>query len=232
MKTSSSPSSPPASTTADQNSHDVVRRSPRPSDWGQTKILLQHNWKKDKQKPMLWIAKFLLGPLLFLLYTFGFFLAALEYDDGQSGIINVGNYRLYPGEPLVYPSTIYVSGWNTTFVDELFINSTINEYLKDNNFIVNTTSSDTTNKTEFMTDCQTNLPYYAADGVCVFLDTNNSYTIFFGGSEYAAPWQPALAGAQHVMDMAIIGGDYDKNTLLPHLGHLLTLSRSNVHPVF
>jgi hypothetical protein len=67
-----------------------------------------------------------------------------------------------------------------------------------------TTTTTLSNLTEFTTACQDEMPSTAAEGVCVYFNSTNVYSIYYGGQEMAAPFQPALAAAQYVMNEAIV----------------------------
>jgi hypothetical protein len=126
---------------------------------------------------------------------------------------------------------MYIGGYNMSFVDQvvLFGSKILEQSVKENHVMVDISSS-SSNRTEFITDCQTKLPSVAADGVCIFLDANNSYTIFYGGTDTATPWQPALAGAQYIVNTAIITGDSDDPSMLFNDSNNTNSSASSSYP--
>jgi len=204
------------------------RRTPRPSDLEQALILMKHSGAKDMKRPFYWSAKFLISPLLLMLYTMGFFFAAMDYNDG--GTVVVGDYKLFDGTKLQFPARMVISGWNTSYAE--LVGSTV-ESLQDTIYV---NSSVTSNLTDFTSQCQIELPSAADGGVCVYFDANRSYTIYYGGIETAAPWQPALAGAQYVVNQAI-GQIFNADEIYPvdwiqQTPRLLTSSTVEVPTVF
>ncbi|KAG7366812.1 ABC transporter [Nitzschia inconspicua] len=183
-------------------------KTPRPSDWQHSKTLMPRSFAKDKKKPALWAAKFLLSPLLFMLYTIGFFLAASTFID--DGTVNVGDYSLFLGQEWKYPSIVLMSGWNVSFVEA--VADTVHGLIRDNhdNDNVNVTAlSATSNVTEFTSLCQSAMPSTALEGVCVYFNASNAYTIFYGGTELAAPFQSGLASAQYIINRALVDLELD-----------------------
>jgi hypothetical protein len=172
---------------------------------------------KDMQKPALWCAKFLFSPLLWMLYSIGFFIGSSDTSTDDSSI-NVGDYRLYVGENWTFPSTMWMAGYDIEYVD--LVATTI-ESSSLSNITVNTRIAAATaaesvaaaaefsdNVTAFIEACAAggdiSISGYASDELCVYLEANNSYTIYYGGSEMTTPFQSALAGAQHAINQALL----------------------------
>ncbi|KAL3907872.1 MAG: hypothetical protein SGILL_008697, partial [Bacillariaceae sp.] len=162
---------------------DSTRRTPRPSNWQHAKTLMHRNLTKDLKKPALWAAKTILAPVLFMLYTIGFFLAAQGYSD--DGVVNVGNYQLFPGENWTFPQQLWIGGWDLEYTQQ--ISENLENVLANNTqAVVNVTTTTTlVNLTEFTTACQEAMPTNAAEGVCVYFNATDAYNIFYGGQELA-----------------------------------------------
>lgn len=175
-------------------------KTPHPSDWSHVRTLLARNWKKDLQKPSLWAAKFLLGPALWMMYSIGFFLGSI--DTGDENAINVGEFRLYGGENWTFPSSLWLGGVNSTYVES--VGASIQTLFS--TITVNDTTAFANNATAFADACGGNggIPDEASGGVCVYLEANNTYTIYYGGQEMATPFQAALSGAQYAVTTAIL----------------------------
>mmetsp|Transcript_31350 Transcript_31350/g.75841 ORF Transcript_31350/g.75841 Transcript_31350/m.75841 type:complete len:1683 (+) Transcript_31350:315-5363(+) len=197
-----------ASASTSTSTTTTKMRTPHPSDWGHMKILMHRNLKKDKQKPGLWFAKFLFSPTLWMLYSIGFFIGSI--DTGTENAVNVGDYRLYGGETWTFPSTIWLSGFDESYVGN--VATTIIESPLSDKITVNTTTTTSTdvydNVTAFIEACadggEISVPEDAKNGVCVYLETNSSYTIYYGGSELTTPFQSALSGAQYAINQALL----------------------------
>ena len=180
-----------------QTSATNKQRTLRPSDWQHMQILMIRTWKRDSQKPLLWLAKFLLAPALFMVYTLGLL---GQSDDANEDVVNDGGYQLYPGENWTFPNKLSLAGHDASYAD--FVGQTISILFPTANILVNATSP--TNLTEFTDDCQDTIGSTADEGLCIFFDANDSYSIYFGGEEYTTPYQAAIAGAQYATNAAIL----------------------------
>ncbi|KAL3906339.1 MAG: hypothetical protein SGILL_009309, partial [Bacillariaceae sp.] len=69
---------------------------------------------------------------------------------------------------------------------------------------INVTTTAFSKLTEFTAACREGMPSDAAEGVCVFFNSTEAYNIYYGGTELASPFQTALAGAQYVVNDAIV----------------------------
>ena len=194
-----------SSTTTTTNTK--IMRTPHPSDWGHMKILMHRNLRKDRQKPGLWFAKFLFSPTLWMLYSIGFFIGSI--DTGTENAVNIGDYRLYGGENWTFPSTVWLSGFDESYVDD--VATAITESPLSDKMTVNTMNSTDfydNNVTAFVEACahggDISVPDDAKNGVCVYLEANNSYTIYYGGSEFTTPYQSALSGTQYAVNQALL----------------------------
>lgn len=181
-----------------QTSAASKKRTLRPSDWQHMQTLMVRTLKRDLKRPLLWLAKFLLAPVLFMVYTIGFFLGQ-SYDTYED-VVNAGGYQLYPGENWTLPSNLSLAGYDASYAE--LVGQTISLLFPAANILVNAMS--TTNLTEFTDDCQDNIGSTADEGLCIFFDANDSYSIYFGGEEYATPYQAAIAGTQYVTNFAIL----------------------------
>lgn len=176
-------------------------KTPRPSDWQHAKILMARSFVKDKKKPALWAAKFLAIPVLFMLFTIGFFVDPSAFTE--VGVINVGDFKLFPGQEWAYPSTMWISGWDATHTAALA--DVVQGLLLPGSSNVNVTAfTDVTNSTEFISTCQASMPSTALEGVCVYFNASNVYIILYGGTEYSTPFQAGLAGAQYILNQALV----------------------------
>ena len=83
-------------------------RAPPPTAVSHAATLLSLSFGRDLRKPRLYFLKWLLMPLLLMLYTVGFFIGSVSYGgDGSDGTVADG-YRLHAGEGWSYPKAVRV----------------------------------------------------------------------------------------------------------------------------
>mmetsp|Transcript_39650 Transcript_39650/g.83371 ORF Transcript_39650/g.83371 Transcript_39650/m.83371 type:complete len:1629 (+) Transcript_39650:114-5000(+) len=173
----------------------TTTRTPIPSDWSHAKTLMTLSFHKDRKKPKLLAAKIFLMPCLLMLYTIGFFLG-YNPDDGSSYV--AGKYRLHEGQEWKYPAKINMGAFNSTFLED--VASSLSLSGKSITVaLINATTSD-----EVMDNCQGNIDDSASNELCVFLNSENEYSLYYGGKETASPTQLAIAGAQYAINSAIL----------------------------
>ena len=180
----------------------VSQRTPVPSDWEHAKILIGRTFRKDQKKPKLYFAKFFLVPILLMLYCLGFLI------NGEEGYLEpttiAGGFELFEGTNWTYPQLIRLAG---SVDDEIL--ARVGDQLAEQ-FVLEGVESDVDvdtavgNRTEFLNDCQATIAEAASEEVCIYLDTLDSYTIFYGGMENTSPFQSALAGTQWAMNSALL----------------------------
>jgi ABC-type multidrug transport system ATPase subunit len=173
----------------------VVARTPVPSDWEQTWTLLKRNFRNDRKKRPLLLARLFLGPLMWMLYTIAYLINSGEY---QTEYQEVNGFRLYPGTTLPPASeTIYLAGSNETQVE------TVEQELVSRGQQVITVKD--SNITSFQEFCDSEVGTYSPNSKsCVFLDEEFKYTLFFGGGETILPFDSALAGTQSAVQDSIL----------------------------
>lgn len=165
-------------------------RTPVPSDWEHAKILIGRSFRKDWQKPKLYVAKFLLLPLLLMLYCIGFLFGADGLSEEPAMI--VGGFELFDGTSWKYPQVIHLAVFDERAA------SLGGEKMQEQFVLVGvekdvdldwSSSVTTTNRTEFLEDCQATilLDSTSSDEVCVYLDAMDDYTIFYGGRKMYLP---------------------------------------------
>lgn len=212
--------------------------TPVPSDWEHAKILIGRSFRKDRQKPKLYFAKFILLPILLMLYCIGFLFSAGGLAEEPAMI--AGGFELFEGTPWKYPQTIRVAGWDddiTAMVGQNMNDQFILEGVEDAvnvEWSSTSTSTDNTtamNRTEFVDDCQATIDAStASEEVCVYLDAMDNYTIYYGGKEDASPFQSALAGAQWTVNSALLA--IHNNTNDDHGGGGGTSTNTNTTPIY
>jgi hypothetical protein len=171
-------------------------KTPVPSDVEQAKILMAQTLRKDKKKPTLWAARFVLMPLMLMIYTIGFFLNSDEGAEDDSTI--AGDFRLFDGQDWSYPKTMRLAGFDNDFVTQ--VGQVIDEQLE----MIDLQYTGLTNASEFKNECQVDIAWSAGDEVCVFVDAVDSFSLYYGGKEEAAPFQPSLAAAQWALSSALL----------------------------
>lgn len=184
-----------------RNNNATADRTPIPSDWEHTKILIGRTFRKDRHSPKLYAARFFLMPVMLMLYCIGFLIAGQSYHDDSSVIVGV--YKLFKGEGWTFPQQVRLAGMNGTFV-EIFA-ATLEDSIKlDNSMDIKVETFPSNNRTDFLDICQENIASSASEEVCVYLDAPENYTIYYGGDDTATPYQPALAGTQWIINSALL----------------------------
>ena len=163
--------------------------TPKTTDWQQMKILCRRNFSKDKQKPMLWMARFLSVAPFVMLYTIGFFIGyPSDYEPDNeiytSGLKD-GDYVIHDAEPWTYPNKMIVNDFdwlsittNENEVDGYGISTSIQEMAENTVFISwknETDYADTRNVTAFQEYCDENIVNIYTD-VCVFVEVTDENT--------------------------------------------------------
>ena len=169
--------------------------APIPSGWSHAKTLMALSLKKDRKKPHVWALKILLQPVLLMLYTIGMFIG-YQGDSGSSYI--AGEYRLFNGEEWAYPANIKMGAFNSNYLGE------VAEILSQNSIKINVEVMNESTSDDIMAKCVGSIDDSASNEICVFLSTDNEYTIFYGGKESAYPTQKALSGAQYAINSALL----------------------------
>ena len=131
--------------------------------------------------------------VMFMIYTVGFFIA---YESGEESSVVQGDYRFFEGEDWAYPAIMRLSGFDDNFTTQVAAQMEPDIDLE----IVDSEN----NSTFFQENCTGDIAWSAYEEVCVFLDTNSSYSIFYGGKEWASPTSPSLAAAQYAVDQAML----------------------------
>jgi hypothetical protein len=173
------------------------KRTPIPSDWQHAKILMGRTFRKDRRNVKLWFARFLLMPLLFMIYTVGYFIG--YGDDGEKDDYIAGDFRLFQGSEWEYPSRMRIAGFDNDFVAQ--VGATMTNQTG-NGFDLNYT--ELTNVMELVQECTGNIASSASEELCVFIESIDNYTLFFGGKEEVTPFQPPLAAAQWALNSALL----------------------------
>ncbi|KAL7467007.1 hypothetical protein ACHAXS_007274, partial [Conticribra weissflogii] len=189
-----------------------ITRTPHPSDWDHIKTLVALSFRKDKKRPARCALKFVLMPALLMLYTVGFFVG---YEGNDDNTIVVGDYRLFPGQNWSLPSKIKIGAFDSLFLENV-TNVLSDEYYYE---IIDEVNADETNKlpekkvlhisnasdsSELIKECQGNIDGDAINEICVYIQSDTSYELFFGGKESSSPTQPSLAGAQYAINSALM----------------------------
>jgi len=180
-------------------SKDDVKRTPTPSDFFQMKVLIGRTIRKDVKRPILWVGKFLSLPLVFMLYTVGFFLSYQEEEDDLA----VGQYRLLNGSSFSFPDGVKLGGFDTSFVSSIaaaLSNDTFGE--------VNATSI--TNVDTLSSECEG--IGWPSSKTCVFFHSPNSYDLLYDGGQSVTSGEGALMGTQWAINQAIANASSIANT--------------------
>ena len=200
------PDQPSAMDSSGPNSDPRIA-TPIPSDWDHAKTLVALSYRKDRKKPKLWALKFILMPALLMLYTIGFFLG---YEGNDDDTIVAGDYRLFQGQEWAYPAKIKMGASDPILLEKvadfLAVEFDVENSSKDGK---STSSmelqvSNATSSTELVAECQGQIDEQAANEICVYLQSDVGYELYFGGKGSASPSQPALAGAQYSINSALM----------------------------
>ena len=173
----------------------VVARTPVPSDWEQAWTLLKRNFRNDRKRRPLLLARLFLGPLMWMLYTISYL---INSGGEQTEYQEVNGFRLYPGTSLPPASeTIYLAGRNETQVE------TVEQELVSKGQQV--TKVEDSNITSFQEFCDSEVGTVSPNSkTCVFLDAELRYTLLFGGGETIPPFDSALAGTQSAVQDSLL----------------------------
>ena len=172
-----------------------MSRTPIPTDREQAFVLIKRNWRNDRKRRPLLFARLFMGPLMWMLYTIGYFLnSGGEPQDYQE----VNGFRLYPGEKLAPASeVIYLAGKNDTLL------GAVEQDLMRNGQQVTTVTD--VNVTSFQSFCGSEIGDVAPNSkTCVFLESDLQYTLLFGGGETVLPFDGALSGTQSAIQGSIL----------------------------
>lgn len=184
---------------------DPQKRTPFPSDFEHGKLLMARNFRKDLKKPFLYAARVLIMPGLFVLWTIGIF---MSYQNDTSDDTIAGNFRIFEGETWRYPSSMKLAGFNATFVES--VSSSINS--DDISFELLAGIKD---PLDLEKACDSISPF-AQEEICVYFNSTNEYTLYYGGKYQSTPFQSSLAAAQYVIDKAILetSDAYDQDKVI------------------
>lgn len=185
----------------EQAGANSMGRTPVPSDLEHARTLFSRHVRKDMQKPKLYAAKFLLMPLMLMLYCIGFLLQADGLSDEPAVI--VGNLELFQGTSWNYPQAIRLAAEDDTLLQS--VEENLQDLLQGESVDIVVESLLESNRTAFLEGCQDALvDTFASGEVCVILEDVQSLSIFFGGKEDASPFQSALAATQWAVSNALI----------------------------
>jgi ABC-type lipoprotein export system ATPase subunit len=179
-------------TTTTPNNHNSRLRTAAPSDWDHTLILLQRNWDNDwnhrSGHRRSYCVRWLVGPLLWMLYTLSFLLSNNDNSGGSTSWVDVAvvndRYRVYAGQELPLPRTLVLGArsfaWVEAVADELQIylaaQPTSSGLVVRNNVNVQVlhNNNNNNNSTQFAEmACDGTVP--PRQQVCVWLYSNNNH---------------------------------------------------------
>lgn len=184
---------PPSKSALEQaavgNGDAAVKRTPTPTDFEHMKILMARTMRKDSKKRLLWFARFLSLPILFMLYTIGIFLGY----DAEEGVSTAGDYRLYEGFDFTYPRALRLGGVDSEFVSKVGESMTIES--------IRINATDVANATVLSKDCEG--IGWPSNEICVFFHSENSYDLLYDGGEFVTPFEEQLVGAQWAINLAL-----------------------------
>eukprot|EP00538_Stauroneis_constricta_P006133 CAMPEP_0119550624 /NCGR_PEP_ID=MMETSP1352-20130426/4101_1 /TAXON_ID=265584 /ORGANISM="Stauroneis constricta, Strain CCMP1120" /LENGTH=1679 /DNA_ID=CAMNT_0007596523 /DNA_START=80 /DNA_END=5119 /DNA_ORIENTATION=+ len=189
-------------------------RTPIPSEFQQTISLMRRNFKRDQRLPGVWAARTLLGPLMVMLYTIGFFLG---YEDTADGT-RIGDFILHDGRNWPMPDKIFVAGNNADLLEDAaeFINSN-----DDVHTTVQVESSFNDKMGPFSDFCEDKVGNVKdAKHLCVYLNItseslegsleslsssslDSTTTIYYGGGKGESPEADRISGAQYLFHSAL-----------------------------
>ena len=174
-------------------------RAPSPTAVSHTATLLSLSFRRDLRKPKLYFLKWILMPLLLMLYTMGFFISFMSYGDANSNNTVVNGYRLFAEEGWTYPSVVRVGAADRGLLSG--VAAALETRAEDEG--VSIESLNVTTAEEVMEMCS-DISAAASDEVCAFLSSDSGFEIYYGGKQAATPYQAALSGAQHLLGKALL----------------------------
>jgi ABC-2 family transporter protein len=128
-----------------------------------------------------------------MIYTLGFF---LSYSGDSTSVVQ-GGYRIHAGEDWVFPKQFRMAGADGSIVSQVSAMMGTQRGLT-----VNIVAE--TNDTAFQALCETEFNVDPNVEVCIYLDSLESYAIFYGGADFVSPFDASLAGAQWAVSSAML----------------------------
>jgi hypothetical protein len=171
------------------NSDVGMKRTPTPSDFGHMKTLMARTMHKDVKKNILWCARFLSLPIMFMLYTVGIFLG---YDADEDSSTD-GDYRLHDGFGFTYPLALRLGGFDSDFV------ARVGESMAMPSIQIKYTEA--ANVALLSKECE-GIGWPSSE-ICLFFHSNNSYHVLYDGGESVTPFEAPLVGAQWAINSAL-----------------------------
>jgi len=139
----------------------------------------------------------------------------VAYEANNDNTVVVGQYRLFQGQNWSLPSKIQIGAFDSLFLEDV-VNFLSEEYDYEISYDINADEtndlpgkdylqiSNATNSSELIEECQGNIDGNAINERCVYIQSDTSYELFFGGKESASPTQPSLAGFQYAINSALM----------------------------
>lgn len=139
----------------------------------------------------------------------------MGYERNHDDTVIVGKYRLFQGKNWSLPSNIQIGAFDPLFLEDV-VNFLSEEFYYEISYDVNADQtndllgkkylqiSNATNSSELIQECKGNIDGDAINEICVYIQSDTSYELFFGGKESASPTQPSLAGSQYAMNSALM----------------------------
>jgi len=174
-------------------------RAPPPTAVSHTATLLSLSFRRDLRKPKLYFLKWIIMPLLLMLYTMGFFISFMSYGDDNSNTTVVDGYRLFAEEGWTYPSVVRVGAADRELLSG--VAAALETRAGDEGVSIESLNATTAEEVKEM--CS-DISDAASDEVCAYLSSDSGFEIYYGGKQAATPYQAALSGAQHLLSKALL----------------------------